>query len=381
MPGDGRVFSVAVANADAISVSFAGLGLSIASDAVWDGGATAIAEAIGISADRAEQDSTLEATIDVVDGNVRVGVLTTESEVVGNDTVTNYGDIDATAVAVAPSIGIANAVVGGAAAVTTATAESRAVAIDAGGGGDTVTNTAALHARSFANADAVSLTNLVVGVSGAGTSAWEGGPKAEAEAIGISGDGQGNIMTDRYIEYSGNNLDIVQETTTENVGGDDFIDNSGAIVADADAVSVSAAVSIVGVGMAAAVSTSEANARAAAIDAGGGDDTVINEASLTAEAGATAVGVAVDVAAAGLAVAADAVWDGGTTAEAEAIGISGDSNSENTVSVQGIVITDSSAALVAQIRSRTTTPFPLLRIRAARPSVSPRQHSASPLQS
>ena len=51
-------------------------------------------------------------------------------------------------------------------------------------------------------------------------------------------------------------------------------------------------------------------------------------------------------AAAGLAVAADAVWDGGTTAEAEAIGISGDSNSENTVSVQGIVITDSSAALV-----------------------------------
>ena len=343
----GNLNAASVANADAISVAFALAGVAVASDAVWDGGTTATAEAIGIAGDRAVSDSSIAASVDVVDGSVRIGVLTTEDDVGGRDIIDNSGEINATAVAVAPSISIASGLVGGAAALTTSTAESRAAAIDAGSGVDIITNNGPLRATSFSNADAISFAQLLVGVSAAGTAAWDGGPTALAEAIGISGDGHGSsTSTDRFVEFIDGDIRILEETVRENVGGNDIITNTGSILADADAIGVSADVALTGVGMAAAVSTSEAHARAAAIDAGGGGDLIDNSGELIVDADAVAVSVAAAVTGAGLSVAADAVWDSGTTAEAEAVGISGDGDSDDEVSVRGIAIEDGVVTLV-----------------------------------
>ncbi|MCK5641180.1 MAG: hypothetical protein KAJ19_10295, partial [Gammaproteobacteria bacterium] len=275
----------------------------------------------------------------VADGTTLFGLWSTENVASGNDLIYNDAIITTEAVSVAPSIAVGVAVFGVSGAISTSTATSSAFGIDAGAGNDYVNNSGALNITSFANADAISGTFSLIGVSGAGTSAWDGGTTAEALAVGISGDGRGaNVTTDRTIEIDSLGISILTHTVEEGVGGDDEIFNSAQIEVGAEAVTVSADVALAGIGVAAAISTSTARADAIAIDAGIGDDIITNSGNLIVDADADAVAVAVTIAPIGLSVAGGAVWDGGTTAEATAIGISGDRNGETITSDSGITI-------------------------------------------
>ncbi len=118
--------------------------------------------------------------------------------------------------------------------------------------------------------------------------------------------------------------------------GEDVIHNTGTIDVDADAVTSSNSVAFTVAGVAGAVSTSTATADAVAISGGDGDDRLINEGTLDSNADATAVSVSFAASAGGVAIAADAVWDGGTKADAHASGLDGgrgDDTIQNTAEV------------------------------------------------
>jgi hypothetical protein len=341
----GELEATAVANADAISLSISMVGGSVAADAVWDGGTRAKAEAIGISGDGVNNDESTEATVEFIGGEVELGLLTDEEAASGNDTITNTNTIKATSTAVVPSITVASNLLGLSAAMSTSTAEARAAAIDAGDGDDTVDNSGNLTAKSTANADAVSVAATLIGVTVAGTSAWDGGTKATAEAVGIGGDGAGSESIDRDIEINGDGMTLSELTVRESAGGDDTINNSGNVDVEAIAVTVGVDVSLTGIGVAAAVSTSTARADSAGIDAGVGEDTVTNSGDLTVKSDAVAVAVAVEVTPVGIGGVTDAVWDGGTKAESNAVGISGDGVGEKVTEKRSIVIAGSDVTI------------------------------------
>ena len=346
---NGELVVTSVANADAISLSLNLIGAAVAADAVWDGGTTAKAEAVGISGDGVGSNETTEAIVEYADDTVMLGLISETEAVSGNDTITNTNTITATSVAVAPSISVAANVIGISAAMSTSTAEARSAAIDAGDGDDTINNSGDLKAVSVANADAVSVSASLIGVSGAGTAAWDGGTTAKAEAVGINGDSLAHEKTERVIFIDGEDIILAEETVRESTGGNDTITNSGDIEATAVAVSVSANVALTGAGAAAAVSTSTALSRGAGIDAGAGDDTVTNSGELTVDSDAVAVAVSGTIAPVGVAVASGAVWDGGTKAKSEAVGISGDGLGEKETSIRGVLVVDGDVTIEDEI--------------------------------
>jgi len=339
-----------VANADAVSGSVTtGIGVSVSADAVWDGGTKARADAIGISGDSIGSDETTEAIIQYADNAVLMGLISETEAVIGNDSITNTNTITTTSVAVTPSIGVAANGIGISAAMTTSTAEANSTAIDAGDGDDEVNNSGKLTSEAVSVSTAVSVSASLIGVSGAGTAAWDGGTTAKADAVGIKGDSHAKESTTRAIGIKDGDIILAQESVRESTGGNDTIINSGDIEAKATAVTVAADVSLTGIGVAAAVSTSTADAKATAIDAGAGDDYVENTGNLLAEADAVAVSVGVGIAPIGLGGAARAVWDGGTTAKSRAIGISGDGLGEKETSIQGILIENGEVTIEDEI--------------------------------
>jgi uncharacterized protein YhjY with autotransporter beta-barrel domain len=334
----GELSSTAVAVAAAVVVSVTPAGVALAADAVWDGGTTAQAKATGISADGNAQSARGETTISTHD----IRNKTIVESVSGNDTIVNEAKIDAMAVAVSPAVDVAVAVAGVSAAVANSTAKAAATAIDAGGGNDSITNKGELTATSVANADTLNVSVSVTGVGVAGNAVWDGGTTVEATATGIDADGKGGrITTERNINLSSDGITIVKRTTEESGSGNDVIVNEGKIVAQATAVPVSVAVGVAAyAGVGAAVSTSTAKSSASAIDAGGGADTVTNSGELQASATSTAVTVNGSFSLIGAGISADAVWDGGTTAEAKTVGIDADGQgsrltTERTITTNG----------------------------------------------
>ena len=212
-----------------------------------------------------------------------------------------------------------------AAAVSTSTAESSATAIDAGDGDDVVVNTGTLESEATSLAVAINGGLVDKGVAIAANNSWDGGVKAEARARGVDGS-----------------------------AGSDALTNAGdiTVLAKATAPSVSGAIAVTGLPV--AISTATATSDAAAIDAGDGteSDEVLNLAGtkLTASAEALAATATVSVTNAGAAFAADAVWDGGTKAEATARGIAtglGADVLRNAGEVEAISEADSGSAAVA----------------------------------
>ncbi len=275
----GKLTADATAHAVTATVAVTTAGVAVASDAVWNGGTTADAAARGI-----------------------------RTSVGGNDTVDNDGAIDATSIARSGSGNVAVAVSGVAVALANSTALSNAAAIDTaakaddahfvGADKDTVTNRGTLTVNSNAFALSLPVSVTAAGVAVSGTSVWNGGTTADAKAAGI---------TTRV--------------------GDDTISNHGTITADADATSGSLGVSVSGAGFAASIATSTAKAEASAIDAGDGADRITNIGKVASDTKALAGTVTVSVTPAGVAVAGDAVWDGGTKGEATAKTIAaGDGN-------------------------------------------------------
>jgi hypothetical protein len=133
----------------------------------------------------------------------------------------------------------------------------------------------------------------------------------------------------------------------------DTIQNDGAIEATSTARSGSADVAVAVAGVAVALANSTSLSNAAAIDSGvapdetdlqnGTDkDLIVNRGLLTINANAFALSLPVAVSGAGVAVAGNSVWDGGTTADATAVGITtraGDDSIDN----HGVIAADADA--------------------------------------
>ncbi len=255
------------ADATATTVSVAGTKFGVSGAGSWDGGASGIATATGISG-----------------GD-------------GFNVIDNGGGITSTATALAPSTSVAFTVGGVAAAVSTASTRADAIAIDGGADRDEITNTGALVATAEGTAVAVNVALTGVGVGVASDSVWDGGTTSDMRSAGIRG-GAGD--------------DDIRNTT-----------EAGTIDAVANSVATSASVAVTAGGIAGAISTSTAIAEAAAIDAGDGDDEVYNDSVISGRADARGTSVSVSVVGTGAALASDSFWDGGTKANARAAGITG----------------------------------------------------------
>ncbi|MDJ0926016.1 MAG: autotransporter outer membrane beta-barrel domain-containing protein [Gammaproteobacteria bacterium] len=316
----------AAADAEAIlaNVAVAGKGLAIAANSVWDGGTKAEAAATGIDADSGAQKTTMvdaKANSDVA----YVRYTDEYQAAAGNDEVTNTGQIDASAFALAPSLSVAVDLgqenkTGIAAAVSTSTAEAKTNAIRGGDGDDTLDNSGLLNATADANAVSANVAVVNQGVAAAADAVWDGGTKAEAEATGIAGDG-GDRTRNTRLSIGTNDTSFTKETVAAD--GVDDIDNTGEINADATANAGSVGVAVAAKGVGVATSTATADSTATAIDAGAGasTDDVFNSGQLSADSTARAAAASVSVTNGGVALSFDSVWDGGTGATATARGI------------------------------------------------------------
>ncbi len=332
----GNITAVANADAVAVNVSVAPTGGSVAGNNFWDGGTKAETSAIGIDADG---ETASETRTDFAADSSGAVFTYDHQEILasGDDVIRNQGDVTTVAVSVAPAISVAVTAEGVAAAMSTATAKSDVRAIRGGDGDDTIENTG--HLTAVANADAFAVNVSVVptgGVAVSGNNFWDGGTHAEALAIGIDGDGEAYSTSQTNVTANGAGIGIERSSSTQMASGDDRIVNSGDIEVYAIAVSPSVATAVTTAGVSAAISTAKAESDARAIRGGDGGDTIENSGNLTVFSNADAAAVNVSVnAGGGVALAADAIWDGGTTSEAKAFGIDaeGESSSSSTTSI------------------------------------------------
>jgi hypothetical protein len=344
----GELDASAVANADALNVSVTPAGGAIAGNNVWNGGTTAEATAKGIDADGSGTNTTSETTVAFGGNGASFSQRSTIDSASGNDTVLNDAKIDASAVTVSPEVAVAVAVEGAAAALSNSTARAAASAIDTGGADDSITNHGELDASAVANADTVNVSGSNFGVNVAANAVWDGGTTAEAVATGIDADGKGtHVSKERSITLTGNGIEVLDRTTRESASGNDTITNDAKIDAHATAVTVSLSaaaevpIDLLSAGAAVAVSTSTAKSDATAIDAGGGDDTVINGGELDATADSVAVTGNLTFSLIGVAASADSLWEGGTTAEAVASGIDADGAADKVTTERRVTATGS----------------------------------------
>ncbi len=336
--------------AAAVNVAVSGKTGAVAADAVWDGGTTAEASAKGIDADGSATNTASETTL-IIDGEgVAVSHGSRVTNASGNDSITNDATVEASAVAVAPSISVPISIRGTAVAASAATARADASAIDAGDADDTVSNSAELTASSVANADAVNVAVTTSGLAAAGGTIWGGDTTAEATSKGIDLDGSGvSSANETTLTIDGTGLMFSHSESTEAASGNDVLRNTGMIESTATAVSAGVSVGVAASGAASAISSSTATADARAIDAGGGADQIDNQATLAATATSVAAALNVSVAAgSGAAVAADAVWDGGTTAEASAKGIDADGSATSMANATTLGISGDGASIFHQ---------------------------------
>jgi len=338
--GTGTTTVTAESHANAGQVAVSGKGVAVTADALWDSGTRAESTAVGIDADGGTTDSDLY-TVGIDGSGVEIVHETDTTSASGNDTVLNEQAINATATTTVPSIGVAlEAKTGLAASVSSVDAQAASTAIRGGDGDDDITNRGKLTATAGATAGAANVAIAKDGVAAASDSVWDGGTTATAAAVGIDADGGDLSKTDNTtLTVDANGPAIQHTTTTQGASGDDTVLNEGDIDANATALSGSASVGIVTKGVSVALSQSTAKSDATAIHGGDGDDTLTNHGKLTANATATATAVSVAVTVdKGGALAGNAVWDGGVTAEATAKGIDADGGDKTLTSVTTIKI-------------------------------------------
>ena len=257
----------------------------------------------------------------------------------GADTIVNEHAIDVTAQATAPSLSVAlEAKKGLAAVVSNVGSEAKSTAIRGGDGDDDITNRGKLTSTATALAAAANFALAKDGVAAASDSVWDGGTKADATAVGIDADG-GDLenISNTTLTLNRSGATIVHTNTIEAAHGNDTVVNDGEIAANATATAASVDVAITTKGLSAALSQSTAKAAADAIRGGDGDDDITNHGKLSSTATATAAAASVAVTVEkGVAIAGNAVWDGGVTAEATAIGIDADGGERKSVSTTTI---------------------------------------------
>ena len=311
---------------------------ALAGGAIWEGGTKAESTAIGIDADGVST-STKTTVVTVSETGVSIVHEKKDDTVTGagNDTVRNFAAITVGARAESDTLAIAATVKGVSAALGQSTSEATAAAIRGGAGDDVITNAGALNANATSIARAANVSiETTGGLAIAGNNVFNGGTTADAKATGIAGDG-GSTKTATTTVAIGGGDNIADHVKTDiAAAGNDTITNTATIDVQADSTAPAASVAVPIKGMGVALSTTTAEATAAAIDAGGGTDIITNSGELKSTANATAATANVAVTNTGLAVAADAVWKGGTTATATAKGIDG-GDGQSTVTNQGAI--------------------------------------------
>ncbi len=340
----GQLFVGASALSVAANIAISKERGAAAGGAIWHGGTKAEATAVGIDGDGV---STNSKSTSLLVSNTGVLIVHEKKEDAiagaGNDTIDNAAAIGVSASAESDALAVAGTAKGVSAAFAQSTTEATAAAIRGGAGSDTITNSGELNAASSSIARALNVSiETTGGLAIAANNVFDGGTTAEARSTGIAGDGGSTSTTTRTISI-GDGGDLANKVKTEVAAtGDDTIVNTAKIDVGADARTLagSAAVPIKGMGVSATTSTAEAVA--AAIDAGSGNNSVTNSGELIADASATAATANVAVTNAGVAIAADAVWNGGTTARATANGITA-GDGQTPITNSGLITVDSSA--------------------------------------
>ncbi|MBI9091799.1 MAG: hypothetical protein JEZ12_21520 [Desulfobacterium sp.] len=335
----GSISAVSTATAATMEFAFSGEGgtaiMNFLQKVIHKGGAFSSAESLGIGTDgiATETDSDYEFSLE--DGEVALSAYANQTTESGDDRLTNTAGITSVATAVSGSGAVAVTLKNAAKSDSRSIADARAVALDTGSGDDVVTNSGAISAVSTAAAGAIT-----VNISGAKTAEANTEAVATAEAIGISGDGESadaSMLADLTLSDEGYYSHVAYSNLAAT--GDDTITNTGDVTAVATAVSGSAAISVSSSSDAvgkikndvnAVTAKSVADASAVGIDAGAGDDTVINNGDITAVSTSVAGAIALS-----LSVNADssttkdwikqAFLGGGAIASADAVGVRTDS--------------------------------------------------------
>ncbi len=255
----------------------------------------------------------------------------------GDDTVENLGQMDVTAtstissasVSVNAGVAVTGAAVGAALADGKTVTTSSAVGLEGGMGNDTLTNRGFTVVKATSEVTAasvaVNLTGTKAGLAG-GASLVDGENRADALAIGISGGGGDDTMS--------NYKTVQAESTTTSKRTN---------------VSVTGSFSLYGAaaGASFADATNVAAADARGIEGGEGRDTITNTSMLGAVATTTAetnsVALSVNVAVFGVGLGAS-LASAETTSSASATGISGGAGDDKITNISSGVITGTSNA-------------------------------------
>ncbi|MBN1241090.1 MAG: autotransporter outer membrane beta-barrel domain-containing protein [Spirochaetales bacterium] len=280
----------------------------------------------------------------------------------GSDLVRSSASIDATATATAVSASASLVVqgakskasgLGASLADASSSAGASATGIDSGDGSDLVWNEGDIHATASANAVAVSVSADLAPSSGAmlGLALANARNAASAAATGIAGGSDddaifnsgtltavsdalgvaGSVSVTRNgasasgtldpASFDAGNLAVALAKGIDGGEGDERIDNSGSIHADASAVTAAAAVSADAKGIALAMASAASEAEASGIDSGNGNHWITNSGAIDADAVAIGAAANVAVSGEGLAAGVDTVWDRGTRADSDAAAI------------------------------------------------------------
>ena len=325
MPGKSPGLGMALANAQNQATAEAtgidggeGNDLITNSGAVTvDADATGIAASISVTRQGAAGSGTLDpATFDA--GNSAAATAKGIDGGEGDETITNSGALNVSSTAVAPSLGVAVTTSKGiSAAITTAEASSSSTGIDTGEGTHWIRNSGAITADSTAVAAGVSVSVSGEGLAASIDTVWDGGTTATADAAGIRAE-----------------------------SGNDHIENEAAISASSTAVAASVDVAVTGKGVSVGISTATSTASSVGIEAGAGDDQVLNSGAISSTAYANADAISVDISGKGVAGSGNDVWDGGVEAAANAKGIDAGAGS-NTVVNTGSIAADATATTVS----------------------------------
>ncbi|WP_078120324.1 autotransporter domain-containing protein [Thiosocius teredinicola] len=279
LQADSPISVDARSRAESIGMSLSGTGVSLSFDAVWDGGTGATSTAVGLAGG---------------DGADRID----------NRTMVQVGkgiEIDAQAISIGVAATIDIKMPGIAAVAVTSTGSAQFTGIDGGKGDDELVNLDGAEILVDVSADAASTSVAFssLGVSLALDAVWDGGTRATALGEGLAGGAD-----------------------------DDRVINHGLIDVKSGADTNSNGVAITGIGLTVASVTSTGEANAFGMRGDAGDDVLENWDRILVDALADAQSVGVSFSGSGVAIALDAVWDGGTTAHSHAYGMAGDGGND-----------------------------------------------------
>lgn len=325
----------ALANSDAVALAV-GVGKKTdennSAKTKVDAKSVAEATATGIAGDGGADDASRSVEVNIDDSGLLVEYADQKTAVAGDDVITNSGAVGADATATSGAVSVAVTIDGAARADANSEATAKAAGVDSGAGSDLVDNSGALQVNATATSSTLNAAVTSDGRAVTNAGLMDGGNKAEASAVGINSGGgeyQKSTAVTGFIDFNDIGVDARYEAIRDSLSGDgaDSITNNGSINASSFALAPEVTAGITGEGLAVSIGRTQTEANASAIQSGNLGDSIDNSGDLVADASSTAVLANVAVTGKGLAVATNAVWDGGTKAVATADGIDADSGS------------------------------------------------------